>query len=124
WMKSDYNTAMAAGKTHTFIFTHGPIVGHGGAGTHNTYELTGDPDMPVQLKEDRDIPFVEWVNEQDMTVEAVFCGHMHMNVGYIDVDITNMNDMGPNFAENTILNIYSTVYLETTTACAGYTHGG
>ena len=40
-----------AGTTHAFIFTHAPIVGHGGKATHNEADGT-----------DHDRPFVEWLN--------------------------------------------------------------
>lgn len=120
WMKSDYATAISEGKTHTFIFTHGPIVGHGGGATHDSIVLDA-PD------EDRDIPFVEWVNEDEMTVEAVFCGHTHedhlfygvestessMNnppYDYYEIDYIPTNQIPLQFSER------MTYYIETNTA--------
>ena len=75
WMQADYIEYDDKQK-HTFVFTHGPIVGHNGDGTHD----------------DRDTPFVEWVNEVDMTVEAVFCGHTHQDFIFTGVIPSEIND--------------------------------
>jgi mRNA degradation ribonuclease J1/J2 len=94
--------------------------------THNTYGLTTDPDMPIQLKEDHDIPFVEWVNEADMTVEAVFCGHTHQDHIYHSVTINNMNSdqiqqlSSPTGSRTLYYTETSCYYIETNTACKGY----
>ena len=66
---SGAKSIMGCAEAHTVVFTHAPIVGHGGTGTHNEVDGT-----------DHDRPFVEWVNGQDsnylegQSVEAVFVG--------------------------------------------------
>ena len=134
WMQSDYTAAKALGKTHTFIFTHGPIVGHGGGATHDSWDIMIGPDgelIPVWV--DHDVAFVEWVNGAGMTVEAVFCGHTHLNRFYHSVDIENMNDPycyytkplpGESIISPKTKITYSysnhVAYIETDTACKGY----
>ena len=60
------------GSTHTFVFTHAPIV----RGT-----ISGRDATHISPHEYR---FVDWVMnkkpEKRPNVEAVFCGHTHMNV--------------------------------------------
>ena len=115
WMKEDQKNAYANGEVHTFIITHGPIVGHGGRGTHN--ELDGT---------DHDKPFVEWVNGEDSNylegrhVEAVFVGHTHLSGGYKNITVNNMDMDNFNLDTGDIPFDWSTVYIETTTACKNY----
>jgi len=118
WMKEDQKQAYTNGKTHTFIITHGPIVGHGGKGTHN--ELGGT---------DHDHPFVEWVNGEDSEypegqyVEAVFVGHTHENWIFCNVTIDNIdNPTGNDIVPLGIPLPFSwyALYIETTTATKWY----
>ena len=124
WMQADYD-AHDNGLKHTFVFTHGPIVGHGGGTTHDSYALIAGSIVKI---EDRDIPFVEWVNEAGMTVEAVFMGHMHSSGGFKNINTQNIDYPNPSnsphyynwnglgnslFSENT-------VYIETDTGTCNY----
>lgn len=81
WMQTDYEEAQVGGSKHTFVFTHCPIVGHDGGATHNDI-----------LGTDYDLPFVEWVNEVDMTGEVVFYGHTHQDHIFYDVTSSIMGE--------------------------------
>jgi len=119
WMKEDQKNACANGKNHTFVFTHAPIVGHGGKMTHDVpfYE-NGEFARLI----DHDRPFVEWVNGQDSDypegqyVEAVFVGHTHLCGGYKKINVDNMNMEKFNLDTGNIPFTWATVYIETTTA--------
>ena len=131
WMKEDQKSAYNNGKTHTFVFTHAPIVGHDGKGTHEDWAQEVHPWGALNLYRiaERDKPFVEWVNGDDnnyiegIFVEAVFAGHMHENhIFAIDpsiypymIDETNM-DNPPETSRNSIPFSWATTYIETTTA--------
>jgi len=89
WIKNIVSTMNMAIPAHRiFLLTHTPIVGHGGKGTHYNRR---NPDK------DMDELFVKWVNgefkfQKDPRVEAVFCGHTHLNRFYHDVYLDNMDD--------------------------------
>lgn len=122
WMASDY-AMYDNGLKHTFIFTHGPIVGHEGGATHDTIAIIEG--SPVIIK-DRDPPFVEWVNGADMTVEAVFVGHTHEDWIFFDVNVENMNlatipwKPNPTGMNSLSYNECTSYYIETNSACKNY----
>jgi len=113
-MESNNAVKRCSTHTFTFIFTHGPIVGHGEEGTHQ--DTDGD----------HDIPFVQWVNGEDMTVGAVFVRHTHMNIGLgqspaYKLTSDNMNDPKTfNSLSATIPFSWYTIYIETITATKLY----
>ncbi len=71
-MKTSRKKNNLIGSTHTFIFTHAPIV-------NGTIDIGGP--MDATHKDGNDYAFVDWVMNIDPTqrpyVEAVFCGHTH-----------------------------------------------
>ena len=76
WMKyTDYPAAESRGSTHTFIFTHAPIVD----ATHNY--LCGLHSEDYTHMSPNDYNFVYWITKSKPTpnVEAVFAGHTHDN---------------------------------------------
>jgi len=117
------------------IFTHGPIVGHGGGATHDVPDIMIGPDGElIPYLRDQDAPFVEWVNGPGMTVEAVFCGHTHEDHIFWKVTESNMDYPEDIFKQYDILpsqsltinfepvsgTFYGPVFIETNTACKGY----
>ena len=118
WIKNIVSTMNMAIPAHKiFLLTHAPIVGHGGKGTHYNRR---NPDK------DMDELFVKWVNgglfesQKDPHVEAVFCGHTHLSGGYKDINELNMDMKNFNLDTENIPFTWSTVYIETTTACKNY----
>jgi beta propeller repeat protein len=122
WIKTAYSQLYGNGYTRSFVFSHGPIVGHNDDYTHTQ----------------NDGEFVDWVNGYpsggSKNVEAYFCGHVHEHRIYYG-DITwqngNRNTMnnprdkyvtdGYSYTASIVLSYTgSSYYIETDTACKEY----
>jgi len=66
WIEADYDDAVQAGKNHTFIFTHNPVV--------SNYTFAW---KDFTHESPNDYYFVQWVEEDSPNIEVVFCGHTH-----------------------------------------------
>jgi predicted phosphodiesterase len=102
WIKERYS---ALGNKKTFIFTHGPFVGHSESHTHTQ----------------NDLPFVNWVNT--VNVEAIFSGHTHDHNIFYSVNQYNMDAppfYGNPIAQNTMMYIYDPPYFELASSTLRY----
>ncbi len=70
----DWIRDTAEGQDHVFFFTHGRIVGGGEEQRGRMVDHTKD--------------FVEWANQDDVNVRAVFVGHSHRTGGYQNITST------------------------------------
>jgi len=70
----DWIQDTAEGQDHVFFFTHGRIVGGGEEQRGRLVDHTED--------------FVEWANQDDVNVHAVFVGHWHRTGGYQNITST------------------------------------
>ena len=79
WTQWNWIRNTAEGQDHVFFFTHGRIVGGGEEQRGRLMFRTED--------------FVEWANQDDVNVHAVFNGHWHRNNIFYNVH-TNPDEEG------------------------------
>ena len=78
WMKADY---AGAGKKHTFVFTHAPVVSDHNVGLGPVGKDDWTHENP------NDYYFVQWIVDESPNLEVVFCGHTHERNNYNNIYI-------------------------------------